>query len=283
MKFFRILAVFEIIAMSCAQAQMSNIYQDEQFSISRIYAGVNSTTIFPTDSIGSYADINFRLGLRSALTFSERMVLKTWGAIQMSKNQPVAGFNSFELMILPVKNLSWHFGLIATPTTVLRPNPTTWESHVETRAQRTIIPGRPGTKLTYVMNSNANLTYGYFNHNGQGAHHLNVTVWQWSIAGYRLNNDYYFTAIEFRSSRLENIITYSSEEELASSSFVKVKGEISLVLDGQYALDKKELLFFQTGIRKYISAASVHLSGFFGLSYDWTSQLVIGQIFMNLN
>lgn len=263
--------------------QMTNIYSDEQFSLSRIYAGVNSTTLFPTDSISSYADVNFRLGIKSSLNLSDKVVFKTWGAIQMSKNQPVAGYNSFELMFKPMAKLSWHIGLIATPTTVLRPNPTTWESQVETHAHSTIIPGRPGTKVAYAFSSKAVLTYGYFIHGKHGAHHLNITLQDWRVAGYRLANGDYFTALRFNRAWFENTITYSSKEKWSTSAFVNVKGGWSFIIDTQFMFEQEEVEFLQTGIRKYIRASSVHLGGFFGLTYDWKTEMIIGQLFIYLS
>ncbi len=262
--------------------QMTNVYQDEQFSLSRIYAGVNSTTIFPTDSISSYADVNFRLGIKSSLNLSDNLVFKTWGAIQMSKNQPVAGYNSFELMLKPMAKLSWHIGLIATPTTVLRPNPTTWESQVETQAQSTIIPGRPGTKVAYAVAKNSSITYGYFNHGDKWGHHLNLTIDQWRVAGYRLEDGDYFTALSFNGTWLESLITYSSKEELSTSAFVNLQEGVSFLVDAQYNFDQKEVEFLQTGIRKYIRANAIHLGGFFGLTYDWKTGVVMGQMFIHL-
>ncbi|MEP3390635.1 MAG: hypothetical protein ABJO02_20750 [Reichenbachiella sp.] len=268
---------------SVVHAQMTNVYVDDQFSLSRIYAGFNSTTLFATDSMASYADVNFRIGIKSSLKLNDQLMFKTWGAIQISKNQPVAGYNSFELMLKPTAKFSWHVGLIATPTTVLRPNPTTWESQVETYAQSTIIPGRPGTKVAYVFSSNAMLTYGYFNHGKHWAHHLNITIQDWCVAGYRLANGEYFTALRFNRSWFENTITYSSREKLSISAFVNVKNGWSFLIDTQYMFEQEEVAFLQTGIRKYIRASVVHVGGFFGLTYDWKTEMVIGQLFIHLS
>lgn len=265
-----------------AYSQMSQVYQDDQFLISRIYAGINSTTLFSTDSISSQAAVNFRLGIKADLILNEHITFKTWGAIQMSKNQPVAGYNSFELMTRLTPKLTWHAGLIATPTTVLRPNPTTWESQVETRTQSTIIPGKPGTKLAYAFAENASITYGLFNHGVSWAHHVNLSVYDWHLAGYRLNDGKYFAALTYQKDWLDHTITFSSENELTSSAFVNVRGGVSFVADAQYILDQSELKFLETGIRKYVNAMPVHLSGFFGLTYDWKTGMVLGQIFIHL-
>lgn len=264
-------------------AQMVNVYHDDQFTLSRIYAGFHSTTLFPTDSMASYADVNFRIGIKSSLKLSDQLIFKIWGAIQISKNQPVAGYNSFELKLNPTAKFSWHVGLIATPTTVLRPNPTTWESQVETHAQSTIIPGRPGTKVAYAFTSNALLTYGIFNHGKQWAHHLNITILDWRVAGYRLANGEYFTALRFSKAWFENTITYSSKEKLSTSAFVNVAGGWSFLIDTQYMFEQEKVEFLQTGIRKYIRMSSVHLGGFFGLTYDWKTKVVIGQLFIHLS
>lgn len=266
-----------------AYTQITNVYNDAQFSLSRIYAGVNSTTLFPTDSMAGYANVNFRLGIMSSLNMSDKVVFKTWGAIQMSKNQPVAGYNSFEVILKPFQKWSFHAGLIATPMTVLRPNPTTWESQVETHAQSTIVPGRPGSKVLYSIDPKSSVTYGYFNHGEQWAHHLNITIYHWRVAGYRLGNGDYFTTLSFNRAWFENILTYSSKEELSTSAFVNFKNGLSFLIDTQYNFDRKDLKFLQTGIRKYVRATSVHLSGFFGLTYDWKTQAVIGQVFLHLS
>lgn len=47
--------------------------------------------------------------------------------------------------------------------------------------------------------------------------------------------------------------------------------------------EQEEVEFLQTGIRKYIRASVVHLGGFFGLTYDWKAEMVIGQLFIHLS
>ncbi|SMD34892.1 hypothetical protein SAMN04488029_2237 [Reichenbachiella faecimaris] len=263
--------------------QMIDIFQNEQLSISRLYAGLNSTTLFQTDSISSQSQVNLRVGIKSELALSDQIILKTWGAIQISKLQPVAGYNSFGLMTKPTKKITWHVGLIATPTTVIRPNPTTWESQVETHTQSTIIPGRPGTKVSYSLATNSIVTYGYFNHGELWVHHLNISIHDWRLAGYLLDDGAYFAAFTYRKGWLENTTTFNSAKELSASFFINLKKDFVLMLDAEYALNQEEAAFLQTGIRKYIQASPVHLSGFFGLTYDWKTQVVIGQIFIHLS
>lgn len=281
MKSILFLLVFAIMTVA-AQAQMTNVYRDDQFSVSRTYAGMYSTTVFPTDSLSGIAQINLRLGFKSELKLTDALQFKTWGAIQIEKNMPTAGYNSFELQIKPTKNLSLSTGLIATPTTVLRPNPTTWESQIETHTQSTIIPGKPGTKVSYTLTENSSITYGYFNHGDDWAHHLNLSIHDWHVAGYSLNNGEYFAALAYQKAWLDHTIAFSSENQMASSAFINLKNEVSFVLDAQYAFNQDELEFFQVGLRKYIVAQQIHLRGFFGMAYDWKTELILSQVFISL-
>ena len=273
--------IFLTISLS-AFAQWSNVYQGDQFTLSRIYAGLYSTTAFPTDSVASYASANFRIGFKSQLAFSEKVRIKQWAAMQMEKNQPVAGFNSLELSIKPAEKLNLSTGLMATPTTVLRPNPTTWESQVETKTQSTIIPGRPGAKIAYAFSQNMSITYGYAKHGEQWAHHLNLTINQWKMAGYFLQNHDYFMALTFRKEWLENLWTYQSSKQLATSTFIHLESDMDLVFDLGYQMDDVNSEFILTGLRKYIKAPSAHVNGFFGMTYDWKTQEIIGQVFLSL-
>lgn len=282
MKFFPLFLIGYVMASLAGHAQIANVNDDGEFSVSGIYMGMYSSTEFPIDSVASQSHVNFRLGIKSQLALSDHFMIKTWGAMQMSKNQSTAGYNAFEIVIRPDQKLSFHLGLTATPTTVLRPNPTTWESQTETHAQGTIVPGRPGSKFSYLITPNTSVTYGYFNHGEQWAHHLNISLREWHLAGYYLENGEHFMALVHSRDWLESTTTFRSGEKLSNSALLSLGNAMSLVLDCQYLLVQQEINFAQTGLRKYLESPTAHIKGFFALSYDWQAKAIMGQVFVHL-
>lgn len=264
-------------------AQEKTAREVDSFSYSSLYAGINSITSFSTDSVGSQSLVNLRAGMKARMNVYQWLVIKAWGAIHVDKNEPIAGYNSFELLIKPADRITFHTGLIATPTTVLRPNPTTWESHTETKTQGTIIPGRIGTKLTFKMDEHSAIAYGIFHQSNHWAHHINLTFRHWQIAAYKSKNETLFMAFKYKSDIIENTTTYRNQEQISNVLFINFKDHLMLVIDGQFQIPSDDVIYWQTGFRRFFNNSSVGLKGFFGIVYDWQDGFVKGQVLLYLS
>lgn len=262
--------------------QIQNVYQDDQFVVSRVYAGLSSMTGFPVDSVASYATADFRAGAMSAFMISDQLTVKFWGVVHIEKDEVAKAFNSFAVQIMPTERLSIQAGLVATPTTILRPNPTTWQSQVETSTQQTIIPGRPGAKIGYRLTSDLKLTYGLFNHGHVWGHHVGLQIRNWHLAGYGSDQGMDFLAVKYVGNKFESTATYVLKKSVNAMMILKPDERWSLLADAGYDLNLRHSRFRQLAIRRHFHASKAHLQSFISLAYDCEARAVLGQVFLYL-
>lgn len=262
--------------------QLQHVYQDDQFMLSRLYAGLSSTSSFPIDSVVGNATADFRIGAMTRFLMTSQLSVKFWGVIHFEKNNNVAGYNSFSVLYEPVKKISLEAGLMATPTTILRPNPTTWQSQVETSTQQTIIPGRPGAKIGYRLTSDLKLTYGLFNHGHVWGHHVRLQIRNWHLAGYGSDQGMDFLAVKYVGNKFESTATYVLKKSVNAMMILKPVERWSLLADAGYDLNLRHSRFRQLAIRRHFHASKVHLQSFISLAYDCEARAVLGQVFLYL-
>jgi len=168
---------------------------------------------------------------------------------------------------------------MTTPTTELRPNPITWQSQAETNAQTKIIGGRTGIKMRYSLASKSAISYGVFNHSGVLAHHVIFKYNKLSVAGY-IESDFFFTAVEYQSTKINTTITYLYNKELAVSLFYNFSNQYSFLLDSEYNFLTEKMVKTNIGLRKYYAGKKLPIRGFFLLSYDPVFDKIIQGRFM---
>ena len=198
---------------------------------------------------------------------SPTLRIRSFGAMRLENNEDINGFSAYEIIFTPHKKLSIHIGAMTTPTTELRPNPTTWQSQAETNAQSKIIGGRTGIKLRYNLDLKSAISYGAFNHNGVLAHHLKFKYDKVSFAGY-IESNFFFASADYQSKKINTTITYLNNKELAVSLFFNFSNHYSLLLDSEYNFLSKKIIKTNIGLRKYYASKKLPIRGFFVLRYD---------------
>lgn len=276
------LMLLALTAAGQIYGQLHEVYQNEQFAITRIYAGMNSTTHFPADSVAAYASANFRIGTMATFQMSEQLRFNYWGVMHFEKNEVASAFNSFAVQFTPAKKLNIQAGLVATPATILRPNPTTWQSQVETPTQQTIIPGRPGGKLSYQLTQQLWLTYGIFKHGETWMQHGSIKFQNWQLAGFGSTDGLDLLALKFVSDKFESTTTYQPQESLNMMMILRAGDKWSLLVDAHQDLEGRVAKMRQIAIRRHFYAPEAHIRSFLALSYDWRARAIVGQVFVYL-
>lgn len=171
------------IAINC-NAQITDIELSDNLKMDRVYLGIVSKTGVKTINFEMDNNASLQSGLMLTYSLSQNIKLRTYGVLKIQSRELTQGFTSYEIIYDISKDISWHFGTVSTPTTELRPNPTTWESQSENNAQSKIIGGRTGTKINFRLTQNLKISYGLFNHTGNWASHLKFNYNFISIAGF---------------------------------------------------------------------------------------------------
>lgn len=255
------------IVWSTCSAQITKIDIDDNFTLDRVYLGLNTWTGIKFDELSNSNFVSLQTGIMISNKLSPTLRIRSFGAIRFENNEEISGFSAYEIIFTPHKNLAIHIGAMTTPTTELRPNPTTWQSQAETNAQSKIIGGRTGIKLRYNLDSKSAISYGVFNHNGALAHHVKFKYNKLSVAGY-LESDFFFTAVEYQSKKINTTITYLYNKELSASLFYDFSNQYSFLLDLEYNFLTERMIKTNVGLRKYYTSKTSPIRGFFVLSYD---------------
>mgnify|MGYP000645705578 CR=1 FL=1 len=156
----------------------------ESIKLDRVFLGLVSNTGVNTTDFETANNASLQSGVMLTYLLNQKVKFRSFGVLKFESNKPTKGFTSFEVIYVISDNINWHFGTVSTPTTELRPNPTTWQSQSETNAQSKIIGGRTGTKINFRLSPNLKITYGLFNHNSIWANHLKFNYKFIKIAGY---------------------------------------------------------------------------------------------------
>ncbi len=264
-------------------AQMENIKLTESTTINRVYAGLKSNLVFPTDTLQVIPLASLRVGTLLTQRLSNTFLIESQAFVQVANYAPVLSVPTFELIAKLSDKVQIRAGQLITPTTTLRPNPTTWQSQVETYAQSRITGPRPGANIRYVTPTLL-LEYGLHNHNGQWANHFRVDYKKLWVAGYVLNNGEYFLATKFTNSKVDFVANYSSElNESATSLFYNFNPQYTVYTDLNYRHETGTTDVVRLGFRSYYENTDYHTRGFFGLEYDFVPRLITAQFFIHLH
>jgi hypothetical protein len=164
----------------------------------------------------------------------------------------------------------------------LRPNPTTWESQIETNAQSKIIGGRPGTKINFRLTPDLKITYGIFNHNDIWANHLKVDYKFIKVAGY-LEKDKSLFSLNVHTKHINSTMAFEPNEQLSNSAFVNFKNGYSLLLEFEYSIKKEKITYGNIGLRKYFMGSKKWLQGYFSVEYYLVGQeQITGGFFIHI-
>ena len=163
----------------------------------------------------------------------------------------------------------------------MRPNPTTWQSQVESHAQSTIPGGKPGLRMTYFLSKDVSLSSGIFRHENVWAYHLKMRVKNWKIATFYDNTKGFFIATSFDTPRFNSTITYLESDEFSNATFINLNG-FSFYNDISYHFKRREINYQQYGLRKYYQYKKYHISGFMSLAYDLKNKQIKGQLFIHI-
>lgn len=256
-----------ILVTSVNVAQITTINLSENITIDRVYLGIDTETNFKSSDLSNTRAMSLQTGVMLTNAINPKLKLRSYGALLFKSSKPPIAFSAYEVIFTPIKKFTMLIGAMSTPTTELRPNPTTWESQAETNAQTKIIGGRSGFKLRYHLGSESTISYGFFNHDGVLVHHLKFGYNKLKVAGY-LESDSLFLAFNYQKKNFETTIIYSQYREVASSLFFNSSNQYSIFIDSEYGLNSQKLTKMEIGYRKHFRGEKIPLSGFFSISYD---------------
>lgn len=261
-------------------SQLENITISDEVKLARLYAGLLGNTSVSMRDASQQNVVSFQAGAMVYQTLvPEKILLRGFASIRMS-GEEVQDFSAYELILRSGKKWEAKVGVMATPTTLLRPNPTTWESQVETNAQKSILGGRPGLRLQYKVDTNLTLMYGLAYQNNEYVQHVKLAFWNFSIASYR-ENERIFLASQWKHKGWEALATFHEQEFIRSSLFIPINSyKVYFDFAGDNAWEQLE--YAEVGIRKYFSSDSLPYRGFFSLAYDGIQDQVWGGLFIHL-
>ncbi len=279
--FFRILIVLIVLFNAInLTAQINNIPINEEVTIDKLYAGLLSNTNLLTNTNNLHNASSIQFGARVHLKIiSETFQIRAFGVFKKSENNESHFFKSYESIFTPNKNTSIHFGVMATPTTQLRPNPTTWQSQIETNAEKTIIGGRPGIKLNYSITKNFNLSYGIHNHRDNLGHHLKMQYKQLTLSSFIEHQDLFFAAKwKFNQG---NVLATRSKGRIAFSSSIPIWSDYKIYTDLEYGTDLQKFTYSEVGLRRIFPECGL-IKGFLSISYNIQIKSIEGGLFIHI-
>jgi len=254
------------ISINCI-AQITDIKLSDNVKLDRVYLGLVSNTSVNTTDFERENNVSLQAGLMLTYSLNKRLKLRSFGVIKFENDEQAQAFTSYEVIYDISDNINWHFGAVSTPTTELRPNPTTWESQTETNAQSKIIGGRIGTKVNFELSPNLKISYGFFNHNGIWANHLKLNYKFIKIAGF-IEKNTTFLVLDINTKRINSTITFEPNYQFSKSIFINFNRGFSLLLESEYSMIKEKINYGNIGLRKYFLSSNKRLKGFLSIGYD---------------
>ncbi|WP_420386356.1 hypothetical protein [Roseivirga sp.] len=252
-------------AVEC-RGQIQNIPVNEDVTIDRLYFGLLSEALVQTKDLKQSGHLTVQAGTRVKWSLiPDRLVIRSFGVFQLVGGQEVKSFTNFESILSPGKRWNIHVGVMATPTTELRPNPSTWQSQVETHAESTILGGRPGVKVRYTFMNHLELVSGVHIQNEEPAYHLKLAYKALTLSGFISANDS-FLAMKWKDGLSDIVVTYDNDS-VAFSGFLNVFDSVSFYTDLVYAVEGDKKISGTWGMRKYVLSEGL-VEGFFSLSYN---------------
>ncbi|WP_350284765.1 hypothetical protein [uncultured Croceitalea sp.] len=261
-------------------AQIENISISEEVNVDRLYAGLLTHTDLSNRNTAFSDRSSIQLGTRATMwLIPETLRIRSFVAFKLSEGEPIQSIKSYEAIFVPYKKMKIALGVMATPTTELRPNPTTWQSQVETNAESNILGGKPGVKVNYNFNTDFKLTYGVHDHGGTVTQHLKIVyknfVWSSFIGDGKL-----FVAAKWNPENAEFVVTRHNYET-ALSAIVPVSTDYRFYLDMAYNNSIQALTFGEWGLRRYFPDTNL-IKGFLSVSYNKNLKQLQGGLFIHI-
>lgn len=274
------LLVMGLTKATPAWSQIEDIAVSEEVTIDRLYIGFLAETGINTKTLNQSRNLTLQSGARINLSIIPGVLkVRSFGVLREIGNDNPRPFTNFESIITPGKRLAIHLGVMATPTTELRPNPSTWQSQVETNAERTIPGGKPGFKVNYRLSKALKIGLGVYEQDGASAYHLKLGYEKLAISGF-IRNDQLFVAARRVDEKTEFVATLD-ENHLAFSAIVHALDILSFYADLEVDTGAIDRVVSKLGIRKYYQGQHA-LRGFFSLSYDRVFHRVEGGYFIHI-
>lgn len=238
-----------LLGTALSRAQLTDVVVGKRFYIDKVYAGLLATTPLTLDQTPGTTASSIQSGARIGLWLVPNILkVRTFGAIRGISGQKLGFLKSYEAIFVPIPSLEVKMGVMATPTTELRPNPISWQSQVETHAESTIPGGQPGVKLRYLFSKDFGLAYGVYQHAGTIMHHLKVTHKQLAISSFVGKNAFFIAAkLRYKGG---NLTITRGGHQTSVSSVVPMDPKHSFYLDMAYDDTYGKLLFGEWGFRK---------------------------------
>ena len=249
--------------------------------LSQWYLGSKVDSKIHKKDLKAFNSVSIQSGLMLSYTLAPQTNIKTYGTVIVQGQEKISNVTSFEVAHKVYSRLSVHFGVLSTPTTELRPHPTTWQSQAETATQKNILGGSTGAKLRYKLSDAWQLSYGWFAPNEVPAHHIQLKS-KWLVAAGYIEGTTSFVALVVKSNSLELHNTYASDAEMASSVFYNLKKGYTLVLDASYASKSNVWSNQSIELRKQIDLSEYNLTGFLGIEIDVKKEVVSGRFLIHL-
>ncbi|MEQ8422433.1 MAG: hypothetical protein RIB64_20670 [Arenibacter algicola] len=262
------ISIFYILFISIkCNSQITDLELSNDIKIDRVYLGLVSSSGLNITNSEMDNTASLQSGLMLTYSLNKKTRLRSFGVLKLENKEVTKGFTSYEIIYNISKNINWHFGTVSTPTTELRPNPTTWQSQVETNAQSKIIGGRTGTKINFRLSPNLKISYGLFNHNGAWANHLKFEYKIIKVAGF-IEKNKTFLVFDISTNRIGSTITLEPKNQFSKSVFIHFDKTLSLLLESEYSIKKERIEYANIGLRKYFLSSNKKLRGFFSIGYN---------------
>lgn len=269
-----------VFGMIGGWAQVENIPISKEVTVDRIYLGLHSQTAFSHQKNGQEALSTLRVGtMVSFWVVPEKLKIQSFGTSNLIEGQVIRFSKSYEAIFFPLQKMVFKVGVMATPTTELRPNPTTWQSQVETNAEASIVGGKPGAKIQYRFDDNLSVTYGIHYHDSKVVQHLKFRIGRFAIAGYFKENAIFMAARwDFKDGHL---VTTVFENEINVAAIVPISKEYRLYSDMAYDSNTESLIFGEWGLRKHFPN-NHFIKGFFSFGYQLGPRNFLGGLFIHI-
>lgn len=250
-----------------SNSQITDIELMKNIKLDRVYLGLITNTGANTTDFEIDNTVSLQSGIMLTYLLSQKVKLRSFGVLKLESNEQTKGFTSYEIIYDISDNINWHFGTVSTPSTELRPNPTTWQSQSETNAQSKIIGGRTGTKINFRLSPIFKISYGLFNHNGNLANHLKIEYKFIKVAGF-IENNTTFLVLDIGTKRVNSTLTYEPNNQFSKSIFINFNRDLSFLLESEYSMIKEKITYGNIALRKYFLSSNKRIKGFFSIGYN---------------
>ena len=264
----------------CGAAQLENIKLGEDVNIDKLYVGLLANTPLLESNTNHISNSSLQLGVRASIwVIPNRIRFRSFGALKLNENQATNYIKSYEAIFSPLDNMEIAVGVMATPTTKLRPNPITWQSQVETNAERKIPGGKPGMKIGYGVSEHLRVSYGVHKHDDSATHYLKIAYKKFVVSSF-LKDGQPFLAAKWRY-KGSDFVMINDKKNTALSTIVPVSSRSKLYTDMEYDHWNGKLTFGEWGIRRHFPDNKL-IRGFISISYNKNLKQFRGGLFVHI-